>query len=123
MDTTTYRDLLTGERERLMAMRDGITETTERAVREPAATETSTGNHPADAGSEMFERSLDLSIVQELDGQLDDVERALDRIDSGTYGTCEACGRQIGAERLQARPAARFCVDDQGAAERDARIG
>jgi DnaK suppressor protein len=123
METTTYRDLLTRERERLVAIRDGLVETTEGAERDPAPTEASSGNHPADAGSEMFERSLDLSIVQELDGQLHDVEHALDRIDDGTFGTCEACGRDIGTERLRARPAARFCVDDQAAAERDARIG
>jgi len=53
---------------------------------------------------------------------LADVEHALERIANGTYGTCEACGREIDAERLRARPAARFCVDDQAAAERDARI-
>ena len=118
METTRYRELLTRERERLMGMRGGLAETTE-----PASTEGAGGNHPADAGSEMFERSLDLSIVQELDGQLHDVQHALDRLENGTYGTCEACGREIGAARLEARPAARFCVADQGAAERDARIG
>jgi len=119
MDTTTYRNQLTEERERLVAMREGLAETTEGT--EPPV-EASSGDHPADAGSEMFERSLDLSIVQELDGQLLDVEHALDRIGNGTYGTCEACGREIDAERLEARPAARFCMDDQAAAERDARI-
>jgi DnaK suppressor protein len=123
MDTSTYRDLLTEERARLKAMRDGLAESTEGTEREPATADSSSGDHPADAGSEMFERSLDLSIVTELDAQLDDVEHALDRIGNGTYGRCEACGREIGAERLRARPAARFCVDDQAAAERDARIG
>ena len=122
MDTTTYRDLLSKEHDRLVAMREGLAETTEDTEREPATADASSGDHPADAGSEMFERSLDLSIVQELDGQLHDVEYALGRIGNGTYGTCEACGREIGVERLRARPAARFCVDDQAAAERDARI-
>jgi len=122
MDTTTYRDLLTEEHDRLVGMRDSLAEPTEGTGREPASADPSIGNHPADAGSEMFERSLDLSIVQELEGQMQDVQHALDRIDNGTYGTCEACGRAIGAERLLARPAARFCVDDQALAERDARI-
>jgi len=122
MDTTTYRDLLSEERERLVAIRDGLAETTEGTEREPASANPSSGDHPADAGSEMFERSLDLSIVQELEGQLLDVEHALDRIGNGSYGTCEACGREIGAERLAARPAARFCLDDQTAAEREIRI-
>ena len=41
---------------------------------------------------------------------LEDVERALGRIDDGTYGTCEACGRQIPFERLEAIPHTRSCV-------------
>ena len=42
--------------------------------------------------------------------QLDDAERALARLDDGTYGRCEGCGRAIPDERLEARPATSFCV-------------
>ena len=42
---------------------------------------------------------------------------ALKRIDEGSYGTCEACGKAIGDDRLEALPAARFCLDDQHLAE------
>jgi DnaK suppressor protein len=45
----------------------------------------------------------------------------LKRLDEGTYGVCEACGREIPVARLDARPEARFCVDDQAQAEREAR--
>ena len=41
------------------------------------------------------------------------------RLDDGTYGVCEACGRLIGEERLAADPLARFCVEDQGMAEQN----
>lgn len=46
--------------------------------------------------------------------QLDDVERALARLDEGTYGTCEVCGAPIGEPRLEALPATRFCIDHAG---------
>jgi len=44
---------------------------------------------------------------------------AAHRLDRGTYGTCQACGRPIGDERLEALPATRFCVEDQAKAERE----
>jgi DnaK suppressor protein len=77
--------------------------------------------HPADIGSETFERDKDLSILYNVQAELGEVDRALRRIQDGTYGRCEACGRPIGAARLEARPAARFCLDDQATVERRSR--
>jgi DnaK suppressor protein len=120
-DTTKYRRLLEEERDRLLRLRDGLTEGTEDVEPEPTG-DPSAGGHIADAGSEMFERSRDLSIVADLEAQLTDVDHALTRLGNGTYGICEACGRQIGPERLAARPMTRFCVDDQRSAEREAHV-
>lgn len=74
--------------------------------------------HPADIATDTFEKEKDLSILEHVDAQLADVDRALGRLEQGTYGTCEACGRRIDDDRLRARPAARFCIDDQQMAER-----
>jgi len=76
--------------------------------------------HPADLASELFDRSKDLSILEGITASLSDVEHAIQRIEGGTYGFCEACGRPIGESRLEALPAARFCRDDQARAERSA---
>jgi RNA polymerase-binding transcription factor DksA len=73
--------------------------------------------HAADAASETFEREKDFSILERVEAELADVERALQRLDEGTYGTCEACHGAIGDARLEALPAARFCVEHQGQAE------
>ena len=67
-------------------------------------------NHPADAGTEMFEKERDLALVDSLNGQLIQIETALSRVDAGTYGTCERCGKPIGAERLIALPSATYCI-------------
>lgn len=75
--------------------------------------------HPADVGTETFEQTKEDSIRRQIDEQLAELRRAQARVDEGAYGLCEACGRPIGAERLLARPNARFCVDDQRAAERE----
>ncbi|HEX2024315.1 MAG TPA: TraR/DksA C4-type zinc finger protein [Acidimicrobiales bacterium] len=79
--------------------------------------------HQADLGTETFEREKDLSFLESIEAELADVEHALRRLDEGTYGICEACGRPIDEDRLEALPAARFCRDDQQQAEREARGG
>jgi DnaK suppressor protein len=77
--------------------------------------------HPADIGSETFEREKDLSILEQVEAELADVEHALRRLEDGSYGICEACGQPIDEARLEALPAARFCLKDQAAAEQDLR--
>jgi DnaK suppressor protein len=120
-DVGKYRKLLEEERARLTGLRGSLTAATEDVEPEPTG-DPSSGGHVADAGSEVFERSRDLSIVQDLEAQLADVDHAFARIGNGTYGTCEACGRPIDTARLDARPAARFCLDDQRSAEREVHV-
>jgi DnaK suppressor protein len=79
--------------------------------------------HQADLGTETFTRERDLSILEHVDAELSDVEHALRRLDEGTYGLCEACGEPIADDRLEAMPAARFCLSDQTLAEKEARAG
>jgi RNA polymerase-binding transcription factor DksA len=50
------------------------------------------------------------SLLARVRSNLDDVDAALTRLDEGTYGRCEACGASIGADRLSAFPAARYCL-------------
>ena len=123
MEADTARQLLGQERERLEGVRTGIYE--ESPVDESEGDNLSelsdADQHQADVGTETFEREKDLSILERVEAELADVEHALKRLDDGTYGTCEACGKTIGDDRLEAMPAARFCVDDQALAEREAR--
>jgi DnaK suppressor protein len=53
----------------------------------------------------------DGAILEHVDARLADVDRAIERLEKGEFGTCETCGRAIDADRLRARPAARFCVE------------
>ena len=121
MDQGRFRALLEEERGRLVELHTGLLEAAQPVELETAG-DPSSGGHLADVGSEMFDRSRDLSIAEDLAAQLTEIDHAMGRLDHGTYGRCEACGRDIGADRLAARPAARFCLDDQREAEREAHL-
>ena len=70
------------------------------------------GLAPSLGKSKLFPRlALQMVAVGEESGELDDIEHALARMDEGTYGTCEVCGSQITAARLELLPATRFCID------------
>jgi len=120
MDTDEIRDSLASEAERLATMRDDIRveEDFDSDLVDRSTEISSADQHPADAASEQQQREIDLSLLEQVEAELSDVERALHKLDQGTYGTCEACGEPIGEERLVAQPAARFCVDDQAQAEK-----
>lgn len=76
------------------------------------------GDDQADAGTKTFEREQEMSIAQNRLGLLTQMERAIDRIDAGTYGRCESCGRPIAKARLQAFPSATLCVSCKQREER-----
>jgi DnaK suppressor protein len=65
----------------------------------------------ADRSHSTEERSRSISVARALRSNLLDVDRALAKMDAGTYGRCERCGRPIGAERLDALPWATLCID------------
>lgn len=122
--TSAVRDRLLAERERLVSLRDGVESDLGGDSESGSLGELSDADqHPADTGTETFNRERDLGLVESIDGELSDVEAALERLEKGTYGICEACGRPIGAERLEAVPATRFCVDDAEVAAAEAAPG
>jgi RNA polymerase-binding protein DksA len=68
------------------------------------------GDDQADAGTKTFEREHELSLANNSRDLLAQVDRALSRLDNGTYGVCENCGEPVGKARLQAFPRATLCV-------------
>ncbi len=68
------------------------------------------GDDQADAGSKTFEREHEMSLANNTRDLLVQAQRALHRIDDGSYGVCESCGNPIGKRRLQAVPRATLCV-------------
>ena len=72
----------------------------------------------ADAGTATFEREKELSIEQNVRDLLQKIDRALKRIDAGTYGICERCGKPIEKARIKALPYVDLCIKDAQAQSR-----
>ena len=65
----------------------------------------------ADTSQVTAERAEVEALATSLQESLTEVEHALGKLDEGQYGTCEGCGQTISIARLEAKPAARFCID------------
>jgi DnaK suppressor protein len=80
------------------------------APRDPMAT-VAFGKRVGEGTSQAVERLAQTSAAKALWSKLQDVVRALEKLDDGSYGTCDACGRAIGSDRLVAIPWATRCVE------------
>ena len=69
------------------------------------------GDAFADAGAATAERTETIGIVSNLKRRLDEVDRALGKIEEGTFGVCIVCGKDIDAARMEFRPTSVRCVD------------
>lgn len=119
MDPKTLEQLkehLEEELERLEAAVIDI-DTQERQSISEASGENVYRDHMADQGSATFDRELDISLEENVRMLLLDVRSALERIDAGTYHTCERCSGEIPAPRLEAVPTASMCITCKEAEE------
>ena len=66
--------------------------------------------HLADQGTDMFSQEISATLLEHEEHVLLEIDRALERLDQGTFGACENCGKPIQAGRLEAIPYARFCT-------------
>lgn len=76
------------------------------------------GNHMAEDASETFEHEKSLALLQNLRGIEEQIDRALAKLERGTYGICEECGKRIAPERLEAIPYATLCIECKAKRER-----
>lgn len=107
LDIDAIRSNLEGQKERLVDQLAELGATPSGDLR----SDLDYGESFADAGAVTAERTERLGLVDTLVGQLREVEKALERIEQGTYGICANCGKEIPAARLEARPESTLCVD------------
>ena len=115
IDTADYRKRLEEEKARLTHAVDFLEKENPGNISEELGelAEGGSDNHLGDTATAMYDRELDEGLEEGAQQTLAEIDAALQRIEDGTYGVCEICGKPIGADRLAAIPWARLCIDDQ----------
>jgi DnaK suppressor protein len=112
------REALEREQKELLSQLDEIETSTFSQAQSELTGEMAFDDEYADSGTATFERERDLSLENNVRDLLQKIEKALTRMDEGTYGTCERCGKPIEKARLKALPYADLCIADAQAASR-----
>jgi RNA polymerase-binding transcription factor DksA len=115
IDTAEYRQALEAEKARLLHAVGFLEKENPGSISDELGelAEGGVDNHLGDTASALFDRELDEGLEESARETLVEIEAALQRIEDGTYGICEGCGKPIGADRLSAIPWTRLCIDDQ----------
>ena len=106
-----YRESLERLRDRLHGDLTQMTDEALGSTSENAGNLSHTPTHQADEGTDVFDQEFDLSMIENDQETLIQIDQALDRIDAGTYGACTECGKLVAKPRLQALPYTRTCID------------
>ena len=112
------RQRLKAEHAELQVQLTTIEETSFATSQSDISGEVSFDEENADAGTFTFERERDLSIENNVRDLMGKIDRALARMDGGTYGICSRCGKPIEKARLKALPYADLCIKDAQAQSR-----
>ena len=113
------------QKQRLLDLRDDIVDSMSGMTRDtirnaPEGSEASgSGQHTGDAGSDAYDRDFALSVLAKEQDALYEIEQALRRVQTGTYGICEISGKKIPTARLEAIPFARLTVECQAQWEKE----
>jgi DnaK suppressor protein len=113
------------QREKLLRLRDALVDSISRVAPRKLPSLANGSEAPvsvgdrADAGSDAAQRDFAMNLLSQEHGALAEIDRALQRIESGTYGVCEMSGKTIPRPRLQALPFARYTVECQAQLEKE----
>ncbi|MGB9867319.1 MAG: TraR/DksA C4-type zinc finger protein [Bacillota bacterium] len=113
MNAWDARARLLEERRKLETLAHHLEEGIARGTRESLQELSTVDNHPADLGSETFERGKDIGLLDSAKRLLAKIDSAIQRINSGRYGLCAKCGRRIPEERVEAVPWVELCAECQ----------
>ena len=110
-EQTRYAELIKMLREERADAIKTATELLNEDMRESLGELSLLDNHPADIGTEVYQRSRDVAEHDRLIHRVEAIDVALERFDKGEYGRCEHCGHDIPFERLEALPYTTVCTE------------
>jgi len=126
-DGAKIKGFLAKQRQRLLDLKDMLLDSMSGVGRDSLRSRaegseaSAFGQHQADAGSDAYDRDFALGLLSREQDSLYEIDEALKRIESGSYGICEMCNKQIPHIRLEALPFTRYTVDCQAELEKRSR--
>jgi DnaK suppressor protein len=117
VDTMRFRELLQGERHKVLEAIEYLHAESPGSLKDETE-ESTADNHLADTATVTLDREIGYTLEENSEHVPKAIERALAKIEAGTFGTCETCGRPIAEERLAAIPYATQCIDCKRREER-----
>ena len=105
-----FREQLRAERESTLSLMAGLGEDIRR-IMDARQDSNVDDEHDPEGSTIAFERSQSDALLRQSRDKLSQITAALSRLDAGSFGVCESCGRDIPEARLVARPSASLCVD------------
>jgi RNA polymerase-binding protein DksA len=117
-DTERFRTMLVAERQRVVDAIENIHTENPGSLGEETDEPTYQDNHLGDVATATFDREMASTLEENSTNLLTSIDAALERIEVGTYGLCERCGKPIDEERLEALPWATLCIEDKRKQER-----
>ena len=114
VDTNRFREALLQERERVTKAIGYLHKENPGNIEDETGEVVGTldSDNYGDTATVTYDRELDYSLEENSETVLREIDAALQRIEDGTYGVCEGCGKPIEEERLEAIPWTRLCIDD-----------
>lgn len=117
MNASDTRERLLQEQSRLEHDLQQIEEGFSQSITEETE-ENTWDQHIGDVSAITFEREVDLTVEDNVRSVLRQIDRALEKLDEGSYGTCDSCGRPINESRLEIAPWSSLCIDCKRLEER-----
>jgi len=118
VDVQHFRDRLLDERQQVIDAIENIHAENPGSLGDETDEPTFQDNHLGDVATATFDREMASTLEDNSTHVLAEIDAALERIEDGTFGTCRACGKPIGSERLEALPWATLCIEDKRKQER-----
>ena len=118
VDAERFRSRLLEERQRVVDAIDNIHTENPGSLGDETDEPLFQDNHLGDVATATFEREMATTLEDNSTHVLGEIDGALARIDAGTFGTCQVCGKPIDQERLEALPWATLCIEDKRKQER-----
>jgi RNA polymerase-binding protein DksA len=117
IDTEHFRRRLVEERTRAQSALDHLHEENSGSL-EDETQEILSDNHPGDVATVTLDREIDFTLEENEERVVAAIDAALERIDQGAFGICQACGEPVAPERLEAVPWTTQCIDCKRKEER-----